>query len=325
MLATRLRSAALEEIRRPKPAGHVHLPVGEGVGDVTYALDRATELAAGTWHREIASHSPISLFTEDAGWRHLLPDGQGGSREGLGFDHGGPRVVLDPVDGTRNLMADLRSAWTVIALCAAGVEEPRLSEVRLGVVSELPDSRAERFRVFTAARGAGARLALRELGSDAELETRPLKVDDDGRADHGYFSFFRYTPAQRPLLARLEADFFSRLAREEGADLRHAFDDQYISNGGQLALLSSGTYRFIADLRAHFASSIEVECTTSKPYDCAGAILIALEAGCRITNARGDELDFPLDGKTPVSFVGYANHATATRLAPHLAAALAGL
>ena len=41
-----------------------------------------------------------------------------------------------------------------------------------------------------------------------------------------------------------------------------------------------------------------------------------------MTDALGGALDFPLDATTPVAFVGWANAATATRLGPHLRAAL---
>ncbi len=299
-------------------------PVAQGVGDVTYALDRATETAVEGILDELASEGPLSLFTEDAGWRHRGPSPGGATADLDGFDHGGPRIVIDPVDGTRNLMADLRSAWTVIGLAPPGRGEPRLAELELGLVSELPDSRAARFRTLSARRGAGARLTLRDRADGATLEDSSLVADADDRVDHGYFSFFRYTPALRPLLGRLEASFFSILAEEEGADTRHCFEDQYISNGGQLVLLSLGTYRFVADLRAQLAARVEGPVTTAKPYDCAGALLVAREAGCVVTAADGAQLDFPLDGSTPVSFVGYANATTAARLGPHLARALEG-
>lgn len=316
---------ALAELRSESDPARVNRPVSQGVADVTYAVDRATENELSKWLLEVGAEQNLSLFSEDTGWRHVGPDGRGGVLELEDFDHGGVRLVIDPVDGTRNLMADLRSAWTVIALCGPGSIQPRLSEVELGVISELPDSRAARYRMLCARQGCGATLEERALADDEALDRAPLRCDDDQRVEHGYFSFFRYTPAQRPRLAALEAEFFSRLEQHEGANPRYCYDDQYISNGGQLALLSLGTYRFIADLRADLAPGIEADCTTSKPYDCAGAILVAREAGCVVHDADGALLDFPLDATTPVSFVGYANTGTAGRLEPHLLAARSGI
>jgi hypothetical protein len=219
-------------------------------------------------------------------------------------------------------MADVRSAWSVVSFAPPGPREPRMSELTLGIVAEIPDSRAARYRVLTARRGDGCALELRELATDALVANRPLRADDSARADRGYFPFFRYAPDQRPELARIEAAFFERLRAHEGADLRHVFDDQYISNAGQLALLSLGTYRMIADVRGWLARQTSAKTTTSKPYDVAGAILCAREAGCVVGAPFGAELDFPLDVSTPVDFVGWANAATAVRLAPHLDAAL---
>jgi fructose-1,6-bisphosphatase/inositol monophosphatase family enzyme len=319
-LAGRVRAAARASATGAREGARefaTPAPVGQGAGDVTFALDQATEAAVDSWFEERASDAPLSLLTEDRGWRHRGPGG-----ELDGFDHGGPRIVIDPVDGTRHLMADLRSAWTVIAACAPGAGEPLLADVELGICTELCDSRAARYRYLSAERGRGARLELRELEGDAVIYERALTVDDDDRPDHGYFSVFRYTPAMRPRLAEIEARFFALLAEHELADTRSCYDDQYISNGGQLVLLTLGTYRMIADLRAQLAPEYIGHCAVSKPYDSAGALLIAREAGCVITDARGAELDFPLDATTPVSFVGWANAGSATRLARHLVAAL---
>lgn len=296
--------------------------VRQGAGDVTYAIDEIVERAIHQWLDETAQRTPLSLLTEDSGWMHRGP-GAHGVRELDGFDHGGPRIALDPIDGTRNLMADLRSAWTVVSFAPPGPCEPRLGELSLGVVSEIPDSRAARFRVLSSVDPSGARLALRELKGAILVRDVKLCADESARPDHGYFPFFRYAPDQRPALARIEADFFERLRVEEGAELRHVFDDQYISNAGQLAQLALGVYRMIVDVRGLLARRAKVSTITSKPYDVAGAILVARRAGCVVCAPQGAALDFPLDVSTPVDFVGFANAGTHARLAPHLWRALA--
>jgi len=324
-LAARIRRAARGALLDAIATGRLDdlmRPHEQGAGDVTYGIDVPTEAVLTTWLAEIARAAPISLLTEDAGWRHAGPDGRGGVRALADFAHGGPRVVVDPIDGTRNLMADVRSAWTVIGACAPGGNAPRQSDVVLGVLTEIPDSRGAIARDMHAARGRGARLCEVRLQDEHVLREGPLRCDASDRADHGYFPFFRYMADQRPDIARVEADFFARLEREEGAEVRNCYDDQYISNGGQLALLALGKYRLIADLRAHLAARRGSPTLTSKPYDISGAVLVAREAGCVITAADGGELDFPLDVTTPIGFVGWHNGATRARLERHLAAAL---
>lgn len=316
-LSDRIRAAArgaLIEAVRGGSLEKLSRAAGQGVGDVTYGIDVPAEHAIDRWFEERAREAPLSLLTEDAGWRHRGPDGKGEADELSGFDHGGPRISVDPIDGTRVLMNDLRPAWSVIGLAGPGAGEPRIGEVVAGVLSEIPDSRAARYRRLSAIRGEGCRLEERELEGDRAIADRRLDAGTDARVDHGIFSFFKYMPAERPRIAGIEAAFFARLAAEEGADVRACFDDQYTSNGGQLALLALGTYRLIADVRAHlFAKTL-----TSKPYDIAGAVICAQEAGAVVTAVDGSPLDFPLDAKTPVSFVGWANRRTAERLSGHL-------
>lgn len=293
-----------------------------GAGDVTYGIDVPTEAVLDRWLAATARREPISLLTEDSGWRHRGPNGQGGVRELDGFDHGGPRIVVDPIDGTRNLMADLRSAWSVIAIAPAGPSEPRMSEVEGGVLSEIPDSRGSSARMFRATSDGRVRLSKESVDEALVTHDGIWHCDEDARVDNGYFPFFRYSHDMRPAIARIEADFFERIERLELAEIRTCYDDQYISNGGQLALLTLGTYRMIADLRAYLAAQRGQPTLTCKPYDCAGAILVARAAGCSVTAAGGGELDFPLDVSTPVSFVGWANAATRARLEHHLRAVL---
>lgn len=311
-LADRVRTAAqtaMTAALERGSLGDVATTVSEGAGDRTFGLDVATELAVDAWFEDEAARGPVSLFTEDSGWRHRGPAG-----DLAGFDHGGVRVVIDPVDGTRNLMMDLRSAWTVIGLAQPGPALPRQSEVTLGVVAELPDSRARTYRLLTAARGAGCRLRVDGVERD-------LVVDDAAQLDHGYFPFFAFHPRIRPAVTRLGASFFERL-EGEGADTATCFDDQYISSGGQLALVALGTYRMVVEPRAWLAEHAGLATQTCKPYDVVGAVLCATEAGAMVTGLDGAPLDFQLDESTPVSFCAFHNAATRAVLWPHLAACL---
>jgi hypothetical protein len=325
-LCERMRNAArgvLLAARRNGDFARAVRAVREGAGDTSYGVDEASETVLHEWALEIARLQPLSLLSEGRGWRHLGPR-PGGVRELEGFDHGGPRIVVDPVDGTRNLMTDLRSAWSVVGLAGPGAGLPRQKELVFGMLSEIPDTRAASYRRLSAMRGGPCHFEERTFYKGGPI-VKPLELHtgSDARVDHGYFPFFKYMADQRPQIAAVEARFLERLERAEGAEVRSCWDDQYISNGGQLALLSIGTYRMIADLRAHLAQRRGQPTLTTKPYDIAGALLCAQAAGCILTAVDGSELDFPIDVATPVSWVGWVNEATRARLAPHLAAALA--
>lgn len=304
--------------------GTLARPHGEGAGDVTFALDLPSEQHIARWAEETARREPLSVLTEDAGWRHLGPDGRGGVRERPDFDHGGPRLVFDPIDGTRNLMADLRSAWTVVGFAPPAPHPPRMQDCTGGIVSELPGTLAGAFRRLVCD-GRRTTLERVELATNRCSRTAELRVDDDARVDHGYFPFFRYQPEQRPALARLEAAFCARLVAHEGAEARSFYDDQYISSAGQLVLLALGRYRMAIDARELVARRLSIPGPTSKPYDLAGALVCARAAGVRVRALEGGELDFPLDATTPVGFAAFTNEATRARLEPHWHAVLAEL
>jgi hypothetical protein len=324
-LCGRIRGTARAAVARALADGalaRLGAAAHEGAGDTTFALDVEAEAEVERWFEEVACERPLSLLTEDAGWRHRGPRRGGATCELPDFGHGGPRIALDPIDGTRNAMADVRSAWTVVSCAAPGGGIPRLSELALGLLAEIPDSRARLFRTVRARSQGPCRMELLDLEQGSVVAGGILRADGDDRADNGYFPFFRFDAGLRPTLARIEAEFFARLERHEGADVRRCFDDQYICNAGQLVLLALGTYRAIFDLRGQVARALRVNATTSKPYDIAGAVLCARAAGCVVEGTEGP-LDFPLDCSTPLDFVGWHNPATRARLEPHLRAAVA--
>jgi hypothetical protein len=190
------------------------------------------------------------------------------------------------------------------------------------MLSEIPDSRAAQYRHLCALAGAPCIASVRELASSAVLSQRKLEPSSDDRCDDGYFPFFRYLADQRPAIARVEAAFFDRLARFERANVRTCYDDQYISSGGQLALVALGAYRMVVDVRTLAGRVLGRASMTCKPYDVAGAVICAQSAGAIVVAPDGTPLDFPIDCETPVDFVAFANEATRARLAPHLAQAL---
>jgi len=299
--------------------------VSEGAGDVTFALDSVAEAGVTAWLQREGARRPLSLMTEDAGWRHVGPGPDGSTVALPGFDHGGPRIALDPIDGTRNVMHDVRSAWIVVSVAGPGPGAPRYGDLEYGVVSELPDTRTHVARELTARRGRGAELEVLDLEGGAAAARRPIRTDGERRLDGGYFPFFGFHPALRPHVQRLGADVARRVAAAHGADPSRMFDDQYISSGGQLALLALGHYRAVVDPRGVVGQRVGDPQQTCKPYDMAGAALVAEEAGCVVRAPDGAPLDFELDTTTTVDFAAFHNAATAEAMGPHLAAALADL
>jgi len=104
-----------------------------------------------------------------------------------------------------------------------------------------------------------------------------------------------------------------------------AFEDQYISTGGQLYELVMGHDRWIADLRPLLAPILQARGRPPgiccHPYDLSTE-LIAREAGVIVTDPRGERLGAPLDVFSDVAWVGYANRAIRDQVHPALEHAL---
>ena len=97
-------------------------------------------------------------------------------------------------------------------------------------------------------------------------------------------------------------------------DKPQAFEDQYISTGGQLYELMMGHDRWIADLRGALAARAGMQTgLCCHPYDICTE-LIAREAGAIVTNENGQPITVPLDVFTNLSWIGYANHALEQQL-----------
>lgn len=216
------------------------------------------------------------------------------------------RLIVDPIDGTRGIMYDKRSAWALAGVAPNKGPGTRLSDIDIAVMSELPTSKMGQADVLWAIRGRGAHGMRVDLSSNdrSPLDLKPSSADT---LRHGFASVVNFFPGTKVLAGELLEFLTERLLG--GADVNKAliFDDQYICTGGQFYELIVGHDRFIADLRAIFYRlQNQPEGLCVHPYDCA-AWLIAQEAGVILTDGLGNPLDGPLDCTTSLSWAGYAN------------------
>lgn len=271
--------------------------------DTIYGIDKVSEHAVLAW---FAQNWPKRWTVE------LVMEGLEG--EAVTFPRGTPvqdtlfKCILDPIDGTRGLMYDKRSAWSLAALAPQRGARTNLSDIVVAVMTELPTSKGGLADQLSAVRGHGVhadRLDLR-TGRRRKFVPRPSRARD---LAHGFASFAKFFPPGKVWLAERE----ELLWRELGTG-PHIFDDQYLSTGGQLYELLMGHDRFIADLRplafAQLGLTAELTC---HPYDICTA-LIAQELGCVVTAPDGKPLRVPLDTTSPVAWVGYANKALARKI-----------
>ncbi len=230
------------------------------------------------------------------------------------------RVIADPIDGTRSIMFDKRSAWALAGVAPNRGEHTTLHDIEIAVQTEIPISKQDKADVCWAVKGRGAQAKRVDLGSGeaSELKMRPSTADT---IEQGFASIVRFCPGPKDLLGILEEELVDRLfgAVKPGACLY--FEDQYISTGGQLYELMVGHDRFVADIRALLADTLRNRGRRPglccHPYDLCTE-LVAREAGVIVTDHAGRRLAAPLDTTTDVSWIGYANHHIQRQLEPLL-------
>jgi hypothetical protein len=279
-------------------------------GDTIYALDTRGEEILWPYCEQWGKQTPFLLVCEG------LP--QGGQLFGTNDISAAQFVLIcDPIDGTRPLMYDKRSAWFLIG-AAPNVENVNLSHIEVALQGELPTSKAGWADAFWATKGRGAQGESYNLftGATRAVSVRPSKAVSIAG---GFAMFSKFFLGSKGFLANMEEELFQGLLGEPPEGSPITFDDQYISTGGQFYELLAGHDRFNADLRplAHrklFGTKAQL-CV--HPYDCASE-LVAREAGVVITDEWGQNLCAPLDVETPVSWIGYANQEIRAQIEPAL-------
>jgi fructose-1,6-bisphosphatase/inositol monophosphatase family enzyme len=264
--------------------------VGVTSADTIYAIDKVADDALVEWFEQ---HWPdVELVSEgleepvligaDAAWT----------------------VIVDSIDGTRGLMYDKRSAWS---LAAAAPRGGRLRDVVAAAMTELPTSKQRLVDQFSGKRGRGGVLGARldlATGARSAIAARPSSATD---LEHGFGGFAKFFAPGKTELASLEIQLFERIGAH------HVFDDQYLSSGGQVHELMTGHDRFVADLRP----LVVADALACHPYDICCAMLLELAGGV-VTDPWGEPLDAPLDTTTPIAWVGYANARLAGTIGPVL-------
>lgn len=282
--------------RRTSPE-RLALAVGRNAADIQFALDRlAEEGLLQAVRQELGDLGRIRLISE--GFADDAPPVVEGEGEGSHV------LIIDPVDGTRGLMHDKRSAFCLLALAPDG-PAPRLSDITHACMVEIPTSRSQLSDVLAASRDDGLRCHTEDLSTgEAHAFTPTPSVALDLR--HGFGTIVRYCAGAGTAFGLFEDDFLRALFAGEPEAASEIYEDQFISNGGQMHALITGRDRFVADLRPLFVTREGLPLLSAHPYDVCAA-LIAEQAGVILTAPDGSPLDAPLDTQSRVAWVGYAS------------------
>jgi fructose-1,6-bisphosphatase/inositol monophosphatase family enzyme len=290
----------------------------DDVGDTIYAVDKVSEETLIEGLSAFAEDEPLVLIAEG-----LPPEGLvlpvGASERDCRW-----RLLVDPIDGTRGLMYQKRSAWILTGVAPNLGADTRLRDIVLAVQTEIPLVKQHLADQLWAIRGEGigARRFNRITGASDEIVFRPSNADT---VAHGFATVARFFPGARDILAAIDDEIMMEAGGPVVAGKAICFEDQYISTGGQLYELMVGHDRFIADLRPLLKDVLTERGLPHPlcchPYDLC-TVLIAEELGLCVTDAAGHQINPPLDLETDVAWVAYANERLRARVEPALRAAL---
>lgn len=281
--------------------------------DTIYQIDRISEAAIFAWfERHWPAAWPVQLVMEG-----IEDDEAVTFPRGTPITHTRFKCILDPIDGTRGLMYDKRSAWILTGLAPQRGARTHLGDLLVAAMTELPTSKQWRSDQLSAVRGRGVKgVAVNVLdGTRRRFVPRPSQATD---FKHGFAAISRFFPEGKAFTAAIEEALWDELYGLGSTASPLVFDDQYISTGGQLYELLAGHDRMLGDLRpmvlARLGFATALVC---HPYDICTA-LIAQEAGCVIEQPDGRTLRAPLDTTSPITWMGYANPVLARTVRPIL-------
>jgi fructose-1,6-bisphosphatase/inositol monophosphatase family enzyme len=287
----------------------------EEEGDTLYAVDRISEeILIDFVESEIAKDAPVLLIAEGLdGGELLLP-------RGISESDALWRIIVDPIDGTRGLMYQKRSAWILTGVAPNLGPATNLQDIELAVQTEIPLVKQYLADSVWAIRGNGVKAERlnRLTGERHSLSLRPSTAKTIA---HGFASVARFFPGAREELSEIDEELMRAALGTVQPGKAQCFEDQYISTGGQLYELMAGHDRFIADIRPVVEELLNKRGLKlgicCHPYDICTE-LIARELGVVITDANGHPIRARLKIDEDVAWIGYANEHIRKQLEPLL-------
>ena len=266
----------------------------QGNGDISYKIDSFAESKIdGLGQKMVSLGYSVEITAEGIGKKkylagnNLIPDFA---------------IIIDPIDGTRGIMYDFRSAFVLTGIAPYRPEGNTLDDIEIAVQTEIPTSKQDRISILWAIKNQGVHHQIFDLKTK-ELINGPIQTSSEKNLDHGFGIFVNFFPGVKEKIGQIADFVFQKVQKNKEKDYSVIFDDQYICNAGQIYLITTGKYRFVADIRPIFG---ELSGLTAHPYDLC-TILIATEAGAIFTNLNGKKIDYPFDTDTKCGFIAYAN------------------
>src|SRR6267142_5607410 len=218
-LHERIRSAVVEACEGAA-VDELARVVKEEEGDTIFAVDRVSEeLLLEVFEREVATTAPLVLIAEGLeGGQIMLP-------RGLPEAEAVWRIIVDPIDGTRCLMYQKRSAWILTGVAPNRGEHTSLADIEVAVQTEIPLVKQHLSDALWASRGAGTQ---GERFNRITRERKPFHPHPSNAVEleHRFCSVTRFFSGARDVLAAIDDDISFGVAGPGRAGKAYCFEDQ---------------------------------------------------------------------------------------------------
>ncbi len=237
-------------------------------GDATFELDKTAEKALLNFLKR--ARVPVAYYSEDAGYTT--------------FSSGQPKnlLVVDPIDGTRAAKNGFEGC--VVSVCSTRIiERPTFADIDSALVMEILGN-----RTFYAERDNGARMY---------VDGHSRKIRLSGNTDLEKVAWSMTVPARPAELIFPVAAKLIDLTSLKGGFFACNSTSYSLTRlvSGQLDACIDIANRFYRDIRPvvedSFINAGRGIVLGVCPYDFVGALLIAQEAGCTVTDAYGKDFD----------------------------------
>ena len=277
------------------------LSKSKGKGDVSYFLDIKAENIITSFFNKAIFDGTITVVSEGIGCKTYKKGD---------FSSAKITIIVDPIDGTREIMYDKRSAWVLTGIIMNS-NNNTLKDIDVAIQTEIPPTKQKYFSYLYAIRKQGA---FEEIwnADDFDMVRKPRKISASKSTvlQDGFVSFVNFFPGSKAEIAEITELFFENSIGRVGENNALVFDDQYISTGGQIYLLATGKYRMIVDIRSllekYMASKNKALGLCAHPYDLC-TFLLCQEAGGVISRVSGDKFDISLNTDINVDWIGFSN------------------
>lgn len=315
LVGEQVRDHVLRELRQ-QSAESLSAVAFESAADKIYVIDRSVEtILLPALAEQLQPLLSFALICEGVNDEQPLA-----FPANLSIDECQARLIIDPIDGTRPIMYNKRSAWWLAGLAPNQGDQTSLQDIEVAVQVEIPTTRAALGDTLWAIRGQGAQGETINLstGERTGFQPQPSRA---ATIAGGFASFFHPFPGGKEIFAAMEEELTLEIIGGLEQSKTAMFDEQYLSTGGQLYELMLGRDRMLVDVRGvlyeKFTREGKATGHACHPYDLCTA-LIAEECGIEVTDGAGNPLNAPLDTTSDVSWIGYANATIRAEVEPVL-------